>query len=409
MSDERSLMLSTAAARYRAFLRQPDVPALLATALVTRLPMGTLSLSLLLHVRALTGSFATAGAAVGACLFASAVTAPLLGRIVDRHGPAPVLIATGIVCPAALTVLLAAHPLGLAPSALIGLAALAGAFLPPISVLTRTMWRHRFDDERMQLMAFSIDGVLIELAFTLGPMIIAVLLAAASAAAAFGVALVFMIISVPVFALSPALKDWPRHGDEARHLLGPLTEPRLIAVYAVTFLFTFCLGLTEVGYPGYATFAGTPPIAGVLLAINSAGSALGGLIYGSLHLHTPADRQLPRFLAAMVLPVALQAATGSALAFCGLAFVAGTLIAPVFALSAILVTSIAPPRYATEAFTWTATCIVSGVGAGQALGGRLLEGPGYPAVFALAAGAALAGALLAWTLRTNALRVRAEF
>ena len=39
-------------------------------------------------------------------------------------------------------------------------------------------------------------------------------------------------------------------------------------VYAVTFLFTFCLGLTEVGYPGYATFAGTPPIAGVLLAIH---------------------------------------------------------------------------------------------------------------------------------------------
>ena len=45
---------------------------------------------------------------------------------------------------------------------------------------------------------------------------------------------------------------------------------------------------------------------------------------------------------------------------------------------------------------------------GQALGGRLLEGPGYPAVFALAAGAALAAALLAWTLRTRALRVRAQ-
>jgi MFS family permease len=401
-------MLSTAAARYRAFLRQPDVPTLLVTALITRMPMGTLSLSLLLHVRALTGSFATAGAAVGACLFASAVTAPFLGRIVDRRGPVPVLIATGIVCPAALALILAARPLEFASPTLIGIAALAGAFLPPISVLTRTMWRHRFDDERMRLMAFSVDGVLIELAFTVGPMIVAALLAVASATAAFSAALAFTVISVPVFALSPALKHWPRHSDEARHLLGPLTEPRLLAVYAVTFLFTFCLGLTEVGYPGYATFAGTPPIAGILLAINSAGSAFGGLIYGSLHLHTPADRQLPRFLAAMVLPIALQAATGSALALGALAFAAGTLIAPVFALSAILVTSIAPRRYATEAFTWTSTCIVSGVGAGQALGGHLLEGPGYPMVFALAAGAAFAGALLAWTLRTNALRVRAE-
>ena len=64
-------MLSQAAARYRAFLREPDVVLLLVTALITRLPMGTLSLSMLLHVRALTGSFATAGATVGLCLGAS--------------------------------------------------------------------------------------------------------------------------------------------------------------------------------------------------------------------------------------------------------------------------------------------------------------------------------------------------
>ena len=370
--------------------------------------MGTLSLSLLLHVRALTGSFATAGAAVGACLGASAVVAPFLGRIVDRRGPAPVLVATGLVCPVALAVVLLAQPLGLTPATLIAFAALAGAFLPPISVLTRTMWRHRFDDERTRLMAFSIDGVLIELAFTVGPMIVAALLAAASAMAAFAAAVGFTALAVPLFALSPALRNWPRQSDEDRHLLGPLTEPRLLAVYAVTFLFTFCLGLTEVGYPGYAAFADAPPLAGVLLAINSAGSAVGGLVYGALHLNTPAHRQLPRILAAMALPIALQAATGSAPALCVLAFVAGTLIAPVFALSAMLVTSIAPPRYATEAFTWTATCIVSGVGAGQALGGRLLEGPGYPTVFVLAAGSALAAALLAWTLRTHALRVRAE-
>lgn len=401
-------MLSNAAARYRAFFSQPDVPTLLVTALVTRLPMGTLSLSLLLHVRALTGSFATAGGAVGACLAASAVTSPILGRIVDRRGPVPVLVATGLVCPAALAILLFARPLGLSPAALIAFAALAGAFLPPISVLTRTMWRHRFEDGRMQLMAFSIDGVLIELAFTVGPIIVATLLAAASATAAFGAAFVLTAFAVPVFALSPAMRHWPRHHDEARHLLGPLTEPRLLAVYAVTFLFTFCLGLTEVGYPGYATAMDAPPLAGILLAINSAGSAVGGLFYGALHLHTPAHRQLPRILAAMALPIALQAAVGSAAAMCALAFVAGTLIAPVFALSAMLVTSIAPPRYATEAFTWTATCIVSGVGAGQALGGRLLEGPGHPTVFVLAAGAALAAALLAWTLRTEALRVRAR-
>ncbi len=400
-------MFSGGIARYRAFLSQPDVGRLLLAALFTRLPLGTVMLAMLMHVQSLTGSFATAGGTVGSYLFASAVTAPILGRIVDRRGPAPILVITGIVCPAALVLLLLARPLALTPPLMIAAAALAGAFVPPISVLTRTMWRHRFEDERARLLAFSVDGVLIETAFTTGPMIVAATMAVASATAAFAVAVGLTALAVPLFALSPALKYWQRSPAAKRHLLGPLTEPRLAVVYAVVFLFTFCLGLTEVGYPGYATGAGIAALSGVLLAINSLGSATGGLAYGALHLHMAAERQLPRILAAMAVPLALQAATGSAWLLGALAFAAGVLIAPVFALTAMLVTSIAPPRYATEAFTWSATCIVGGLGAGQALGGRLLEASGYSAVFALSAGAAMAAAAFAWSLRTRALRLRA--
>ena len=50
------------------------------------MPLGTVTLGLLLHVRAITGSFAAAGAAVGAYLGASAVTAPFMGRWIDRRG-----------------------------------------------------------------------------------------------------------------------------------------------------------------------------------------------------------------------------------------------------------------------------------------------------------------------------------
>ena len=400
-------MLAQAAARYRTFLREPDIVPLLVTSFLTRLPLGTLSLSLLLHVRSLTGSFATAGAAVGAYLLLAAITAPLLGRIIDRRGPALVLAVTGAACPLALCVVLAAAPLALAPATTIGAAGLAGAFAPPISVLTRTMWRYRFDDERMRLIAYAIDGVLVELAFTLGPALVALLLAVASPTAAFGGAVLLTALAVPLFFLSPALKYWHHQPDAERSLLGPLSEPRLIVVYVVTFLFTFCIGLTEIGYPGFATFAGATALSGVLLAIYSFGSAVGGLVYGALHLHLPADRQLPLILAAMALPLALQALTASPWPLATLAFLGGTLIAPVFALTAMLVTSIAPPRYATEAFTWLSTCIVSGVGAGSAIGGRLLEGPGYTAVLGGAAAAVLGAAACATSLRLRALRVRA--
>ena len=89
-------MIRSAADRYREFLRLPDVARLLAIALVTRMPIGTLSLSMLLHVRARTDSFAVAGGAVVAFWIATAITAPILGRIVDRRGTRALLIVTGL-------------------------------------------------------------------------------------------------------------------------------------------------------------------------------------------------------------------------------------------------------------------------------------------------------------------------
>jgi MFS family permease len=387
-------MLARAIARYRTFLRLPDVATMFAIALVTRMPLGTLALSMLMYVRALSDSFATAGATIGAFLAASAATAPFLGRWTDRRGPRGALTATGVVCPLALSVLLFAESLALPNAAIVATAAVAGAFSPPITVLTRTMWRYRFDDDHNRLTAYALDAVLIELAFTLGPALVAVLLALATPRMAFAAAWCFSAASVPLFVLSPALKYWRHQPDARRHLLGPLTEPRLLIVYAATFLFTFCLGLLEVAYAGFATAAAAPALAGVLLAVNSLGSAAGGLVYGALHLNLPGERQVPWFLGVIAVPIALHAVTSSSWVLSALALVAGLLIAPIFTVLAMLVTACAPSRYATEAFTWSATCIVSGVGAGNALAGRLLEGPGAPAAFGLSAAMALAAAVV---------------
>src|SRR5207249_11033494 len=98
-------MVRAAAARYASFFRLPDVARLLAMAVLARMPIGTVTLAMLLHVRALTESFAAAGATVGVYLGAAAATAPLVGRWIDRHGPRSALLVTGIGCPSALLVL----------------------------------------------------------------------------------------------------------------------------------------------------------------------------------------------------------------------------------------------------------------------------------------------------------------
>jgi MFS family permease len=393
-------MLGSAIARYASFFRLPDVTRLLAMAVLARMPLGTVTLAMLLHVRALTGSFAAAGAAVGAYLGASAATAPLVGRWIDRRGPGKALVVTGIGAPLALLALWLAGPLALSTVALWLVAAIAGALSPPITVLTRTMWRYRFDDDDARRTAFALDAVLVEFTFTAGPALIALLLAVGSPAVAFGAAFVFSALAVPTFAASPALRYLRHDAHAERELLGPLAEPRLLAVYATTFLLTVSLGLLEISYPGFAAQAGDPPLAGLLIAVNSFGSATGGIVYGGLRLARAPERQLRLVLAMLVLPLAAHAVIVSAGWLAVIAFVAGLCIAPALTVVTLLVSSYAPARYATEAFTWSTTCIVSGIGAGNALGGVLLERFDPASVFAASAAAALLAAACGWLLRS---------
>lgn len=392
-------MLSAAASRYAAFFRLPDVTRLMVTVLIARMPIGTVNLAMLLHVHAITGSFASAGAAVGTCLGASAVTAPFMGRWVDRRGARAVLAVTGIVYPAALALIWAAHPLVLSTAAILACAAGAGAFTPPIAVLTRTMWRHRFADAHQLRTAYALDSVLIEFVFVAGPALVAVLLAVGSPAVAFGAAFVFGTLAVPAFATSPAPRYLQRGPHATRRLLGPLADAKLVGVYAAIVLLAAALGLIEVGYPGFATFAGRPALAGILLALNAAGSAAGGLVYGGLHIALPLAAQLRRLLALVATALALQALVHAPFVLMAFAFVAGIAIAPTLTVTTMLIASRAPARYATEAFTWASTSIVAGLGAGNAAGGVLLQHFGPAAVFAASAAVAAAAALGARLLR----------
>ncbi|MEO9136101.1 MAG: hypothetical protein ABI316_05810, partial [Casimicrobiaceae bacterium] len=173
------------------------------------------------------------------------------------------------------------------------------------------------------------------------------------------------------------------------------------AVFATTFLLASSLGLLEVGYPGFAAQAHRPPLAGLLIATNSIGSAIGGLIYGGLNVALAHERQLRRVLGMLVLPLVAQAVITSAGWLALVAFLAGLCIAPSLTIVTLLISSYAPARYATEAFTWSATFIVSGIGVGNVLGGVLLERFNPAAAFACSAAAAALAAGCAFALRAS--------
>ena len=127
-------------------------------------------------------------------------------------------------------------------------------------------------------------------------------------------------------------------------------------------------------------------VSGVLLGLMSAGSALGGLAYGSRGWHSPLARQFAAALALTAFGLAVLAVRWEPWTLAAWSVIAGIAIAPALIIQSMLVTKAARPEHSTEAFTWTTSALLAGVGIGLAAGGAMLER--LPSSAALAAGAA---------------------
>ncbi len=388
-SAATSLDVPVLLSAYTTLFAAPGVPRFTALAFLARLPIGTLGLATLLHVQALTGSIAFAGSVVGAQMVATAAMAPVFGRIIDRRGPYGVLAVTALVAPAAILLVYFAGPLDLTRASILVAAIATGAFTPPIPTLVRTLWRYRFEDESRRRTAYAIDSVGIELTFTLGPALVGWLVAVATPRAAHLLAFLFTLCAVPLLVASGGLRWWKAPVTVARDLLGPLRTRKLLVLYATTFALAVSFGTIEVGYPGFAGAIDIAAWGPALIAVCSVGSALGGLAYGAMHLSRPVERQIPLSVGLLAVPLALHLFTINPWGLAVLAFLAGLMIAPSLTGATLLVSRYAPSIYVTEAFTWSQTAIVTGVGCGMALGGALIERFGPNGAFALATVAAL--------------------
>ncbi len=201
------------------------------TSVIGRMPIGMLSLALVLHMRAATGSYVAAGAAAAGYALGSGAGSPLLGRLADRLGQRPVLLATAAGGALPLVALVAApQPVELAIS--VALATMAGVLTPPLTACIRALWprlvRSAWEADR----AYAFDAILIELVYLLGPIIIAATVALASPAAAVLLAASLGTIGSVTFALSPASRDW-RPEPETGRRPGALRAPGLRVIVTV--------------------------------------------------------------------------------------------------------------------------------------------------------------------------------
>lgn len=381
---------------YRQVFSTPHFTRLLVAALVGRLPIGIIALALILLVRDEGGTYTSAGLVAGAFAAGGAIGAPVQGRLMDRRGQQLLLgfaVFDVIALAALVGLIMGGGALGLQVAASL----LAGAAIPPISSVMRTLWSPVFS-ERRELMttAFAVDSVAIEMVFVLGPLLTALLATAFSPVAPIAAACVLLLAGTTAFVTSKPSREWRPSLHVGRHgRLGALSSRGLRTVLMTTVPVGFGFGAIEVAMPGFSEVHGGRELAGLILAVWSLGSVIGGVAYGARPQARPLVQRYILLVGALPLCFAPMLVAGSLGAMLPLALLAGIAIAPAIASANQLVGQVAPEGAVTEAYTWGITALVAGVALGNATGGALLESDGWrAAVLAGVASTVIAGVVV---------------
>jgi MFS family permease len=319
--------------------------------------------------------------------------APVLGRLVDRKGPRPVLFTQAALYPLLIGLLIVAV-LGTAPIAVLVLAsAAAGAATPLVSGTVRTLWSRA--DVRVRPTAYALDATATELVFVVGPSLVAVLAVVATPAIAIGAAGVLAMAGALGIATASETRAWATVAGERTGLFTTLVAPGMPRVMLSGAAVMLGFGALEVAIPAYASAAGAPGMSGALLALWALGSVAGGLWFGARVVSSSLPRQYRWGLLGVTIGLAPLAWVTSPWALGALLFLGGSAIAPTLTVQNSLVGAIAPVHATTEAFTWLSTITVGASAIGAAVGGALIDGPfGVPGSLALATfGAAVAVAV----------------
>jgi MFS family permease len=372
--------------RYPSLFASRETRSIYAASVLGRLPIGMSGLSILLLVQSASASFAMGGMATACYVAGLAFVAPLLGRIIDRKGPRATLLMCAVLFPASMTALVMAVAGGAATAATFVCAAAAGATFPPATVCMRTYLRQRISGDTALATAYSADSILIETMFIVGPMLVALFVAYADPSAAVWFAAACAFVGTLLFLGS--LRKWKIEPRAERTLLGPLGQRDFVLLIAIVLCYALAFGTTELAVAAFASEAKRPALAGVFLGLMSAGSAFGGLAYGSRSWRGPLLWQFSVTLGVMGVGLLVLAGPWTPVTFGALSFFAGVVMAPALIIQSMLVAKTAKPEHLTEAFTWSTSGLLSGIGLGSST--AALCAGGAAALVAAAAAALLA-------------------
>ncbi|HUR72883.1 MAG TPA: MFS transporter [Sporichthya sp.] len=384
---------------YRDVLAHPGALRFSVSGFLARLPISMLTLGVVLLVSGTGRSYALAGAAAAAVSLGFVVAGPQLGRLVDRYGQAAVLRPTALAQTVTLLAVIVAGTRHAPGPVLVLLAGLLGMSIPSIGGMVRARWSALLvqgpDHPKHMHTAFSLESVIDEVIFIVGP-ILATLLATTVHPAA-GLAAVLAVGPTGALALAaargtepPATPRSTADGDHPR-----LASAGLLVVIGVFVAMGAVFGAVEVAVVAFTEAEGHRSAAGGVLALYAFASMTAGIVFGATRRDAPARQGFVGGAVGIGVTALALPQMGSIGALVALMLLAGLSISPTLISGMALVRELAAPARLNEGFAWATTGLAVGLMIGSAAAGYLASRAGAAEAFWPASISALAGAALA--------------
>ncbi|MEW5812106.1 MAG: MFS transporter [Actinomycetota bacterium] len=375
---------------YRNLFRVPRVLSITAAQLFARLPLGILSLAILVHVEHHSGSYATAGAVVACLTVGEAIAMPLTSRLAGQgNRTAATLMTCAVINGSSMLALAFATTSGLQSMAL-GL--IVGASVPPMMPVVRALYPQMLPRDGVRAL-FALDTTAQEMIWVVGPVAAMGLSTLVSTALPLIVSAAITLVGTAWFLASArGLRPRPRpRGGRGRVLTRRSVLLAMVAGCTLVGSFT----ALEVGV--VAELGNSGLTAGAAIALASVGSIVGGLTWGHRRFG------LRGVVAALTVVAAGTASFGLthvlALQLCAL-FVSGLGFAPAMSALYFMVSQDVDEGVSTEAFGWLHSGSLIGAALGTSAAGAATDAHGP-------AGAIVAATLFAAVAAASPLIARA--
>lgn len=371
-------MSSSTTVSYKSLFDEPGRLWFLIATAFGRTPSAMKALACILLVQQLTGSYGMAGLVGATQTLVAAILAPVLARLIDVRGERGVLTWSMMAHVIGVAALIAAAYSDLPSASMLIGAAIIGGSSVQFGSLSRARWVRSLGRGRALERAYSLESMVDEMGFVIGPMMVVPLCIQVHPTAGILASMVLTIVGTVMLIRQPSSAESVRmstplaqgHTGENQSVIRiPAVQLIIVSLLFMGVLF----GAAEIVMVSFTEHHGQPNAASYVAAVFAIGSLLGAVLYGARQWPggTPVKifitfwwiglGTIPILLAPNIPTMAL------------VMFITGLAISPGMIVANLFVEQIAPQSKLTEAFAWLGSAMATGAAIGSIIAGYLVD------------------------------------